>query len=39
MIEERLYQDYLKALLAGKRKQCRDMVQRLMDSNIELKSL
>ena len=39
MIEERLYQDYLKALLAGKRKQCRDMVQRLLDANIELKTL
>lgn len=39
MIEERLYQDYLMALLAGKRKQCRDMVQRLLDANIELKTL
>ena len=39
MIEERLYQDYLKALLAGKRKQCRDMVQGLLDANIELKTL
>ena len=39
MIEERLYQEYLKALLAGKRKQCRDVVQRLLDANIELKIL
>ena len=39
MIEERLYQKYLKALLAGKRKQCRDVVQRLLDANIELKIL
>jgi len=39
MIEERLYQDYLKALLAGKRSQCRDMVQRLLDTNIELRTL
>ena len=39
MIEERLYRDYLTALLAGKRKQCRDMVNRLLDSNIELKVL
>ena len=39
MIEERLYQEYLKALLAGKRKQCRDVVQRLLDANIELKTL
>lgn len=39
MIEERLYQGYLKALLAGERKQCRDMVQRLLDANIGLKTL
>ena len=39
MIEERLYQNYLEALLAGKRKQCRDMVQCLLDANIELKTL
>ena len=39
MIEERLYQDYMKARLSGKRQQCRDMVQRLLDANIELKTL
>jgi len=39
MIEERLYRDYLKALLAGKRKRCSDMVQRLLDADIELKVL
>jgi methanogenic corrinoid protein MtbC1 len=39
MIEERLYQGYLKALLAGKRRQCRNMVQSLLDANIELKVL
>ena len=39
MIDERLYQEYLKALLAGQRKHCRDMVQSLLDANIELKTL
>jgi methanogenic corrinoid protein MtbC1 len=39
MIEERLYQDFLKALLAGKRQPCRDMVQALLDAQIELKTL
>ena len=39
MIEERLYQDYLKALLAGKRKQCSSVVQSLLDANIDLKVL
>jgi methanogenic corrinoid protein MtbC1 len=39
MIEERFYQDYLKALLAGRRKQCRDMVQSLLDIDIKLKTL
>ena len=39
MIEEDLYQDFLKALLAGKRRQCRDMVQGLLDANIKLKVL
>ena len=39
MIEVRTYQDYLKALLAGKRDQCRDMVQNLLGANIELKTL
>ena len=39
MIEERSYQGYLKALLTGQRQQCRDMVQRLLDANIELKIL
>ena len=39
MIEERLYRDYLRALLAGERRQCREMVQRLLDANIELKVL
>ncbi len=39
MIDEPLYQDYLKALLAGRRKQCRDVVQRMLDANIELKTL
>lgn len=39
MIEEHLYQDYLKVLLAGKRKRCRDIVQHLLDAHIELKTL
>jgi methanogenic corrinoid protein MtbC1 len=39
MIEERFYQDFLKALLAGKRQSCRDMVQGLLDAHIELKTL
>ena len=39
MIDERLYQDYLKALLAGRRKHCSDMVQGLLDVDIELKTL
>ena len=39
MIEERLYQNFLKALLAGKRQPCRDMVQALLDAHIELKTL
>jgi methanogenic corrinoid protein MtbC1 len=39
MIDEPLYQNYLKALLAGRRKQCHGMVQGLLDADIELKTL
>ena len=39
MIEENLYETYLNALLGGKRSECREMVQQLLDAGIELKIL
>ena len=39
MINENLYQNYFKALLAGKRSECRDIVQNLLDAKIDIKVL
>lgn len=39
MIEEKLYQDYVKALLAGRRAECSNTVQKLLDAHIDLKHL
>ncbi len=39
IIEERSYQDYLKALLAGKRFECHELVQNLLGADIEMKVL
>ena len=39
MITPKLYQEYLDALLAGKRAVCRDIVQQLLDEKIDLKDL
>lgn len=39
MIDEKLYQDYLQALLAGRRVQCRDITQMLIDRQIVIKIL
>ena len=39
MIEESIYQNYLSALLAGRRSECHRMVQRLLDDGIEVKEL
>lgn len=39
MIEDKVYQSYLKALLAGKRTECQDVVRTLLDAEIELKAL
>jgi len=39
MIEEGLYAKYLSALLAGRRSECRDTVQMLLDANIDIKEL
>ena len=39
MIKEQLYQDYLKALLAGDRAACHDTVQGLLETKIDIKVL
>jgi MerR family transcriptional regulator, light-induced transcriptional regulator len=39
MIDEKLYQDYFNALLAGRRVQCRDITQTLLDGKIAVKML
>jgi methanogenic corrinoid protein MtbC1 len=39
MTEESVYQSYLNALLVGRRAECRDIVQNLLDAKIELKEL
>lgn len=39
MISENLYENYLSALLAGKRSKCRQMIQELLDADIDLKLL
>ena len=39
MISESLYENYRSALLAGKRSECSQMVQELLDSDIDLKQL
>jgi len=39
MINETTYNDYLSALLAGKRLDCQKIVQELLDTNIEIKEL
>ena len=39
MIDERLYENYLTALLDGKRSKCHDIVQKLLDEKIDLKKL
>ena len=36
MISEVIYQDYLKALLAGDRSNCSDLVKNLLESNVSL---
>jgi methanogenic corrinoid protein MtbC1 len=39
IIEERVYQDYLRALLAGRRSVCHDIVQKLLDAKVEIRAL
>ena len=39
MIEESVYQNYLNALLAGRRAQCHSIVQELLDADMEIKEL
>lgn len=39
MLEEGLYAKYLSALLAGKRSECRQIVQNLLDADIDIKEL
>lgn len=39
MIDERLYQNYLTALLAGRRKECHGVVQSLLDEHMGIKEL
>ena len=39
MINENLYNNYLSALLAGRRAECRQIVQELLDAGIEVKTL
>lgn len=39
MISESLYENYLSVLLAGKRSECNQIVQELLDSDIDLKHL
>ena len=39
MIDDKLYESYLTALLAGKRSRCHDIVQKLLDEKIDLKEL
>jgi methanogenic corrinoid protein MtbC1 len=39
MIDESLYNTYLSALLAGRRLECREMIQNLLDAHIEIKTL
>ena len=39
MIEESVYQDYLSALLAGRRSECHDIVQKLLAAPIDIKEL
>lgn len=39
MISETLYENYLSAVLDGKRSECRQIVQELLDTDIDLKTL
>ncbi len=39
MIDEKCYETYLTSLLEGKRSECRDIVQKLLDEKIDLKRL
>jgi MerR family transcriptional regulator, light-induced transcriptional regulator len=39
MIQEILYQNYLEALLAGRRLECREMVRQLLDAEVAVKIL
>jgi len=39
MVSESFYDSYLNALLAGKRSECHEMVQGLLNANIDLKEL
>ena len=39
MIEESVYQNYLSALLAGRRSECHDIVQKLLAAPIDIKEL
>ncbi len=39
MIDEKLYESYLSALLAGRRSECYSMVQNLLNEKIDLKTL
>ncbi|MFO8113292.1 MAG: cobalamin-dependent protein [Desulfosalsimonadaceae bacterium] len=39
MIDEKLYQEYFQALLAGRRAQCHDIVQMLLDKKFAIKRL
>ena len=39
MIDEKVYRDYFQALLAGRRAECRDIAQTLLDRKIAIKKL
>ena len=39
MISDKVYENYLSALLAGKRLECRQIVQELLDAHVDLKQL
>ena len=39
MINEKLYETYLTSLLEGKRSKCHDIVRKLLDNKIDLKTL
>ena len=39
MIDEKVYQKYMNALLAGKRQECREVVTELLDRHLEIKEI